>query len=156
MTCNAPLSLDLRNSLQIVGPMKDFLLEYQLRKIEQEVNNDFLQIMEAGPEYYSTQELHTLLGQLHQLRMEYQLRSRRMFYFGASVTLWISLSFLLGVFKLTILSYLFLALAPVTIIIYLVSMLILRWRYRVCRDGHLIESIIRQEIDRRRKDASIF
>lgn len=136
--------------------MKDFLLEYQLKKIEREVNNDFLQIMEAGPEYYTTQELHTLLGMLHQLRIEYQQRSRRMFYFGASVTLWIGISFILGVFKLTLLSYILLAFAPITIIVYLVSMLVLRWRYRLCRDGHLIESIIRQEIDRRRKDASIF
>ena len=136
--------------------MKDFLLEYQLKKIEREVNNDFLQIMEAGPEYYTTQELHNLLGQLHQLRVEFQERSRRMFYFGASVTLWIGISFIFGMINWYILSYLTLALAPVTIIIYLFSMLYLRWKYRLCRDGHLIESIIRQEIDRRRKDASIF
>lgn len=136
--------------------MKDFLLEYQLKKIEKEVNNDFLQILDAGPEYYTTQELHTLLGQLHQLRLEYQQRSRRMFYFGASVTMWIGISFIFGIFKLYLLSYILLAFAPITIIIYLVSMLFLRYKYRLCRDGYLIESIIRQEIDRRRKDASIF
>lgn len=136
--------------------MKDYLLEYQLKKIEKEVNNDFLQIMEAGPEYFSTQELHKLLTQLFKLRNEYQHRSRRMFYFGASVTLWIGISFIFGMLKYYLVSYLLLAFAPITIVVYLVSMLYLRWKYRLCRDGHLIESIIRQEIDRRRKDASIF
>ena len=135
--------------------MKDFLLERQLKRIERDANNDYLQIMEISPAYYTTHELQLLLIKLERLKREHLVLSKRLFLLGASVFIWIAASFLLASWGWRIMSYLILVMVPLTMGAYLFFFLFLRQKYRMCRNSRLIESIIRKEINRR-KDAPIF
>ena len=135
--------------------MKDYLLERQLNRLEREANDDFLQILEAGPEYYSTTELHQLLTRLEETKRTYQKKAQKQLYVGASASIWIFASIVCSLINQHILSYFFLSLVPISIISFLLASLYAKKKFQQ-RNTMLIENIILQELDRRRKDASIF
>ena len=135
--------------------MKDYLLERQLNRLEREANDDFLQIIEGGPEYYSTHELHLLLSRLESTKRSYQRKAQKQLFIGASASIWIFASIICSMLKFPILSYVFLALVPVSIIAFLLASLYAKRKFQV-KNTFLVENIILQELERRRKDASIF
>lgn len=136
--------------------MKNFLLNRRLKRIEQDGNDDLLLIQEFGPRDYPTHELHLLL---RQLRRQQQLARRMQHYLfvtGASISIWIAMSFLAVALGYEALSYLFLAMIPFCVLLLVGGHFFMRRRCRPQRDGETIGLIIQNELERRRKDASIF
>ncbi|TXB65536.1 hypothetical protein [Phaeodactylibacter luteus] len=136
--------------------MKQFFLERQLSRIEQEGNDDFLQILTFGANYYPTPELQALLRQLDERTQQLAHARRLILLIGASTTLWIAFSFLFQSLDFTLGVYFTLAMVPLTIIAFTIGNVMINKRYKAVRDARLIEKIIVEELDRRRKDASIF
>lgn len=136
--------------------MKDFFLNRQLERIEREANDDFRMILSFGAHCYPTKELHQLLRQLEQKMEKLSYYRRILFLTGGTTTLWIALNFLSQAFDFKAGIYLTLSLAPVSIIAFAVGTILVNRRYKSVKQAHQIERIIVEEIDRRRKDASIF
>ncbi len=136
--------------------MKDFFLNRQLERIEREANDDFRMILSFGAHCYPTKELHQLLRQLEQKMEKLSYYRRILFLTGGTTTLWIALNFLFQAFDFKAGIYLTLSLAPVSIIAFAVGTILVNRRYKSVKQAHQIERIIVEEIDRRRKDASIF
>ncbi len=136
--------------------MKQYFLDRQLKRIEREANDEFLQILSFGAQCYSTPDLQDLL---RQLEMKVQLHAyyrRIVFIIGASTTLWIAFCFLFQSLDYSIGVYATLAMVPLSIIGFTAGNMILNKKYRAVRDASLVEKIIVEELDRRRKDASIY
>lgn len=135
--------------------MKNFFLERQLRRIEREVSNDLLMILEVGPQYYSNQELYHLIDELQsQERLSKRLQ-RHFFLFLALIPAWVCGYFLSNAFGWATGAQLFFYLIPASALVFASGNLYCRFRFRNCRHANLIRSIIQQELERRRKDASI-
>jgi len=135
--------------------MRHFFLERHLRKIEKEANDDLLMIIEAGPQYYTNQELYHLLDKLGLQEYEVLQFNRKLFIILASVSLWmillvashaLGLSWLAGVMTVLVLSF---------ILAFAVGKIYLYQKFKTFRSSGLIRSIIQQELERRQKDASI-
>jgi uncharacterized membrane protein YciS (DUF1049 family) len=136
--------------------MKDFFLNRQIDRIERSANNDFAQILEFGAKYYPTRELHHLLHQLDLEFYRYVYLKRVMFLIGGSTTFWVAFFFLFQSFDFKLGVFITLFLIPVSLIYFLVGSFYINQRYKPIRQSDLIEKIITEELDRRRKDASIF
>jgi len=136
--------------------MKNFFLNRQINKIEREGNDDFQQILSFGARCYPTQELHALLRKLDKEAQRMAYYRRLVFLIGGSTTLWIAFCFLFQSLDFSAGIYFTLALVPVTIIAFGVGNVYVNRKYKAVRDAHIIEKIIVEELDRRRKDASIF
>ena len=131
-------------------------LDYQLSCIERDGNDDLLLIREYGAAEYSTQELMVLLRNIKwQLNKASQLQ-RRLLLLIASISLWIGAGFLSMVTGFTTLGYIFFGLVPLAITASLLGQLYVRRKYNVTTHAQELTRIIQQELDRRRKDASIF
>lgn len=136
--------------------LNEYLLNRQLLRLEREAGDDLLQVLEGGPEYYTNQELHLLLEQLrHQVYQANRFNKKRLLV-GASITIWIGASFLCGALGWYLAGYLFLSLVPLSALAYLAATVALHRRFRTYRHARLVEAIIFQELERRRKDASIY
>ncbi|MEQ8705240.1 MAG: hypothetical protein RIC19_15040 [Phaeodactylibacter sp.] len=136
--------------------MKQYFLDRQLKKIEREANDEFLQILSFGAQCYSTPELQNLLRQLENKVQLHAYYRRIVFIIGASTTLWIAFCFLFQSLDYSIGVYATLTMVPLSIIGFTAGNIILNKRYRAVRNANLIEKIIVEELDRRRKDASIY
>lgn len=136
--------------------MKDFFLNRQIDKIEREASDDFLQILSFGARCYPTKELHALLRRLDKEAQRMAYYRRLVFLIGGSATLWIAFCFLFQSLDFTVGVYFTLAIVPVTLIAFGVGNVYINKKFRAIRNSHLIEKIIVEELDRRRKDASIF
>lgn len=135
--------------------MRNFFLERQLRRIERDVNNDLLMILEVGPQYYSNQELQELTDELRREEGLSKNLQRHFFLFLVSVPLWVCCFFLSNAFGWHAVGRIFLYLIPMAFVTFSAGNIYCRYRYRSCRHANLIRSIIQQELERRRKDASI-
>lgn len=135
--------------------MRNFFLERQLRRIERDVSNDLLMILEVGPQYYSNQELYELIDELQQQEDSSKNLQRNFFLFLVSIPLWVCAYFLFNAFGWHLTAAIFLYLIPLAGLIFAAGSLYCRYKYRNCRHANLIRSIIQQELERRRKDASI-
>jgi hypothetical protein len=113
-------------------------------------------LLEVSPEYYTTKELVRLLRELQLKRKLVQEIKRRVFVIGASISIWIGAAFLSQAFDLQLVSYFFLALVPVAIVTFTGGSILVRVRYKFYNHAHIIEKIIKQELERRRKESSIF
>lgn len=136
--------------------MKDFFLQRLLRRLEKDGNDDLLLIIEFGADSYSTRELNRIL-QL--VKTEKEIAGRwhhRLFLVGFSISFWIAASFIAAACDADLLSFILVGMVPISLFGVLLGHFYLRRRYPVYRDIHLIVSIIQQELDRRKKDASIF
>jgi hypothetical protein len=136
--------------------MKQYFLDRQLKKIEREANDEFLQILSFGAQCYSTPELQKLLRQLEKKAQLHAYYRRIVFIIGASTTLWIAFCFLFQSLDFSVGVYATLSMVPISIIGFTAGNMILNRKYRAVRDASLIERIITEELDRRRKDASIY
>ncbi|MCB0630064.1 MAG: hypothetical protein R2824_16830 [Saprospiraceae bacterium] len=135
--------------------MKNFFLERQLRRIEREVSNDLLMILEVGPQYYSNQELYELIDELQMQESRSKRLQRHFFLFLVLIPAWVCGYFLANAFGWGPGAQVFFYLIPASFLTFLSGNLYCRYRYRNCRHANLIRSIIQQELERRRKDASI-
>jgi hypothetical protein len=136
--------------------LSEYLLNRQLLRLEREAGDELLQVLEGGPEYYSNQELHLLLEQLKRQVKEANQFNKKRLLVGGSISLWIGAGFLCGALGWYLAGYLFLALVPLTAIAYLAATIAMHRRFRTYKHSRLVEAIIFQELERRRKDASIF
>lgn len=135
--------------------MRNFFLERQLRRIERDVNNDLLMILEVGPQYYSNQELYELTDELQEQEEHSRSLQKNFLYFLISIPLWMCCYFVADGFEWFSTARFFLCMIPTAILFFAAGNFYCRYRYRNCRHANLIRSIIQQELERRRKDASI-
>lgn len=136
--------------------MKNFFLDRQLNRIEQEVNDDLMLLLEVSPEYYSTRELNTLLRDLRLKRRSIRSLKKRLYIVGGSVTLWICTAIVANMSGLYLISYFFLALIPASLFSFIGGSMFIARKYHFYKHASSIEAIIKQELDRRRKESSIF
>ncbi|MCB0585401.1 MAG: hypothetical protein KDD06_08770 [Phaeodactylibacter sp.] len=136
--------------------MKNFFLNRQIRRIEREANDDFLQILSFGARCYPTRELHQLLIELDRKSQLYLHYRRLLFLLGATATLWIALCFVFQNLKFGIGIYFTLIMIPLSILAFTAGSIYINHRFRSARNAHRIEGIIVEELERRKKDASIF
>lgn len=136
--------------------MKKYFLDRQIKRIEREANDEFLQILSFGAQCYPTPELQSLLRKLDKKVQIYSYYRRITFIIGASTTLWIAFCFLFQSLDYGIGVVVTLAFVPISILGFTIGNIYLNKRFKAIRDAHLIEKIIVEELDRRRKDASIY
>lgn len=136
--------------------MKEYFFDRLIRRLEKDGNNDLMLIMEFGAEAYSTRELSQLLRHIVAQKSIAERWYHRLFLLGFSVSFWIAASFLAAASEAKGLSLTLLALVPVSLLVVLFGHFYLSRRYPAHRDIHLVASIIEQELERRKKDASIF
>lgn len=136
--------------------MKDFFLQRLLQRLEKDGNDDLALIMEFGPNSYSTSELSLILDKVSEQKEIAGRWQHRLFLIGFSVSLWIAASFIAAACHARLLSFLLLAMVPVSLLLALGGHFYLRRTFPAYRNIHLVASIIQQELDRRKKDASIF
>lgn len=127
-----------------------------MQRLEKHGNNDLLLIMEFGASAYSTYELADILEEVNEQKEEAGRLQHYLFLVGFSISLWIAAAFLAAAFEYRILSFVFLTLVPLSLLFALTGHFLLRRRFPAFREIHLVASIIQQELDRRKKDASIF
>lgn len=135
--------------------MRDFFLERQLRRIERDVNDDLLMVLEVGPQYYTNRELYALTERLRRQELHYLTLQRYFYLVLLTIPCWIGLFFLANAFGSHSLARYLLCGVPVAIVVFFAGSAYIRHRFRNCRYANLIRSIIQQELERRRKDASI-
>lgn len=136
--------------------MKNLLLQRRLNRIQRDGNDDLLLILECGPRDYPTFELHQLLRRVRQQTAHSARIQHLLFLVGASISLWIGAGFLCAALGYLAWGYIFLALIPTSCLLLISGHIYLRRKYRTHRHGAIIANIIQQELERRRKDASIF
>ncbi len=136
--------------------MANFFLQRHINRIEREGNNDLLLILELGPTTYPTHELHQLLNVIERQKEAVHLGHQRLFFVAASISVWIALSFLAAAAGVPQLGYVFLAMIPVACVTLIIGHIILRRKYPTFRHSKAIKQIIQYEIERRRKESSIF
>lgn len=135
--------------------MRNFFLERQLRRIERDVNNDLLMILEVGPQYYSNRELHGLVDNLEYQEILLKKSQRHLFLSLVFIPLWVCIYFLANAFGAHAIAQVFLYLVPISLMTFASGSFYSRYHFQDCRHANLIRSIIQQELERRRKDASI-
>lgn len=140
----------------MLSRLQAYLLERQLQRLEREADDDLLQVLEGGPEYYTNHELYGLLDQLRRQTREVNQYNQKRMILGGSISIWIGAGFLCGAFGLRTIGYFFIACVPFSALAFMIATFYLKRRFRTYRHTRLIESIIHQELERRRKDASIF
>ena len=136
--------------------MKNFFLNRQLRRIEREANDDFLQILSFGAHCYPTKELHQLLYELDQQAGRHAYYRRLLFIVGGTITLWIALCFLCQSLNFNPGIYLTITMIPMSILAFSIGSVYINQKFRSIRKADRIEKIIIEELERRKKDASIF
>lgn len=136
--------------------LKNYFLNRKLKQLEREGNDDLQQILEFGPGPFSTPELKMLLRRIRRQMNRVALLQKRFFLAGASTVVLTGLSFLAAALGMKMLGIVFLSLSPAGLIAFAVGSIMINRRYRTYRHSRVLERAIREEIDRRRKDASIF
>ncbi|MCB0616535.1 MAG: hypothetical protein KDC75_24620, partial [Phaeodactylibacter sp.] len=105
---------------------------------------------------YPTKELHQLLHELDQQAGRYAYYRRLMLMVGGTITLWIALCFLFQSLNFTPGIYLTLTMIPVSIFSFSAGSVYINQKFRSVREADRVEKIIVEELERRKKDASIF
>ena len=141
---------------QAIKGMKEYFFDRLIQRLEKSGNDDLMLIMEFGAEAYSTRELSQLLNRILTQKDTAERWYHRLFLVGFSVSVWIAAFFLAAASDASLLSWLLLMLVPISLLSVLFGHFYLSRRYPAHRDIHLVASIIEQELDRRKKDASIF
>jgi hypothetical protein len=136
--------------------MKDWLFERYLLQLEREGNDDLLLIMEFGAAYYTTEELQQLMVQVNAQKIVANRWHKQLFALGLSVSLWVAGALLAMAYGELLLGYILLGLVPLAVGGALLGHFAIHRRYPTLRETQLVSSIVQQELDRRKKDASIF
>lgn len=130
-------------------------VEECLQRIELEANDDLRMVLEFGPQHFTTHELHGMLRRLkEQSRQVLRLRDRLL---PSSLLLFIvpSIIFFSAMKWESLLYGLFIGL-PATLMLFIGAAFYLAKKYPTIKDAPHIDKMIHQELERRRKDASIF
>lgn len=130
--------------------MKKLRFDALFQRLESDGNDDLSLIMAFGAEAYESDELTQLLHNVHRERRIATAWQHRLFVVGFSISLWLSAAFLCAAFEAHLLSYIFMALVPASLLLALLGHHWLRRRFPAFKDIHLIASIIEEELDRRR------
>jgi hypothetical protein len=128
---------------------KKLQMDVLLQQLESDGNDDLSLIMSFGAEAYSTDELIMLLYSVNRQRDTAAAWEHRLFVVGFSISLWLAAAFLCAAFEAHLLSYIFLALVPASLLLALAGHHWLRRRFPAFKDIHLIASIIAEELERR-------
>ncbi len=142
--------------LKTIHNLGDQQFQRNLKRIEREGNDDLLLIWEFGPREYSNQELHILLRTVNWQAEVAGRFQHRLFLVAASISLWIGSAFLAAAAGFNLLATFLLCLAPLALAVTIAGHIHLRKKYRAFRYSRDIAHMIQQELERRRKDASIF
>ncbi len=134
---------------------KDFRLKRQLKQIVRDANDDLYLVREGGPHYYSNSELYALLERLNAEESEALRLNYRLFVLLASLTIWIAGFFLFEAFHLQWGANFCFILLVSKFLLFSVGIVYIHRRYRHFRFSSRLRIIIQQELERRRKDASI-
>ena len=136
--------------------MNRLSMKWKLWMMEQRCNDDLYLLWELGPEPFPTRELKRILP-LVQLQMERVDQLRNQFYrIGALGILLLALSFLANFAGLTFVSQVLLGSFPLAFLAALAGQAYLRFRFPTYVNSMVLREAIEAELDRRRKDASIF
>lgn len=127
-------------------------MDVLLQQLETDGNNDLSLILSFGAEAYTTDELNHLLHTVNHQRKVAAAWQHRLFVVGFSISLWLAAAFLCAAFEAQLLSYVFLALVPASLLLALAGHYWLRRRFPAFKDVHLISSIICAELERRREE----
>ena len=130
--------------------------QHSLDRIEREGNDDLFLIQAFGPQDYSNTELHALLRTVNRQGELYAKLRQRLFFMAAFLSLSTGGVFLAIVMQKPIFSYLMLGLVAITILLVAFGQLHLYRLYRSYQKAGAVAQLIQQELERRRKDASIF
>jgi hypothetical protein len=136
--------------------MNNYFLKRQIEQIEQEANDDFAQILEFGARCYPTRELHQLLHQLDLESYQYNYFKRLLFLIAGSTTFWIAFFFLFQSLEFKAGIYFTIIMVLLSVVVFTAGTVHLNRKFKSIRQSALIERIITEELERRRKDASIF
>lgn len=142
-------------NIKVFARMKDFFLNRQINRIEREANDDFLQILSFGAHCYPTRELHQLLGKLEQESQRFTYYRRLLSVVGCTTALWVAFCFLFQSMNFRLGVYLAWALMPLSLAVFVGGIIYVNRKFSSVRDACLVEKIIVEELERRRKDASI-
>ncbi len=129
---------------------KKLQMDVLLQQLETDGNDDLSLILSFGAEAYATDELNQLLYTVNHEREMATIWQHRVFVVGFSISLWLAAAFLCAAFEVHLLSYIFLALVPASLLLALAGHHWLRRRFPAFKDVHLIASIIGAELERRR------
>ena len=135
--------------------MRHFFLDRHLRKIEKEANDDLLMIIEAGPQYYTNQELYHLLDKLGLQEYEVLRFNRKLFIILASLSGWLVVFFVANALGYSWLTFGLAFVMLASISAFTAGKIYISQKFKTHRSSGLIRSIIQQELERRQKDASI-
>lgn len=131
-------------------------LEKRLRKIEKEGNDDLSLVLEFGPQNFPTYELHRLLYRLEEQSEKVFALKRACYYAGFVVLASVTAGTYCLLSAMYALGYIFLTFLPLSIGVAAVGFFHLSRRYTTYRYTGYLRAQIAQEIERRRKDASIY
>ncbi len=132
--------------------MRNFFFQKKLQRLERYGNNDYSLIIEFGADAYSTEELNSILIEVYSQQQLASRWQRKLFILGFGISILMAASIFARITNAEILSYIFLFLVPAMLFIGLVGYFILHYRYPNLADGHLINSIVQQELEWRKKD----
>ncbi len=130
--------------------MKAFFFKKAIQRLEQAGNNDFELIIEFGADAYSTQELKVILEEVRQQQQVASHWQQRLFVIAFSIALWLAGSIFSSAMGIPVLSYIFLAAIPVSLLCVLVGHLVIQNRYPGLKNSHLLASIVQQELEQRK------
>lgn len=136
--------------------MENFFLYRQLKRLEREANDDLMLVLEAGPEYYTNEELYGLLHELENKRI-YLLKIRGgLLMLAGGLLLWAAVSVFAQYQEIVWLSWLSFSFFIIDFIGFLAGSWFFTRKFQVMRRSIAIRNTIVAELERRRKDASIF
>lgn len=136
--------------------MNNFLLYRQLKRLERECNDDLLLVQECGPEYYSNDELYDLLDLLDAENRE-TFRYRRLLLLTAAMILfWFGIVLFAHLTAANLLKNIAVTLFAFGFLTFLTGTILIRKKLLLLRRTQQIRTLIYAELDRRRKDASIY
>ncbi|MCB0641153.1 MAG: hypothetical protein KDC44_05910 [Phaeodactylibacter sp.] len=136
--------------------MENFFLYRQLKRLEREANDDLRLVLEAGPEYYTNEELYGLLNDLEHKRINLLKIRSALLVLAGGMLLWAALSVFAQYQEITWLAWLSFSFFIIDFSAFLAGSWFFTRKFRLMRRGIAIRNTIVAELERRRKDASIF
>jgi hypothetical protein len=130
----------------------DPLLKDVLERIERSSQDDFAQIVDVGPEYFSTATLLRLQGRCQEALQIFDQLHRLLLWLGVCSPGWILLSFPIGLAGNLRLAYFVMGLSPLTFFIFAIGSLLLKSKYNSRGYLEYIESSIATELKKRELD----
>lgn len=136
--------------------MEEKDLEKYLRHIEAQGNDDLHLLQEVGAQYFSTTDLQVLLQHLN-YQSRYTLRLRKTgLYTLLSIGFATATAYRSFAAGRPTMAYAFLCLIPLALILFALGWLQLRKKHETIQHASKIRRTIIQELDRRKKDPSVY